>query len=556
MAQCFFLGSNVRMVPVARPQVLKPFRNRCKKLAKSVLFGMATILEFGPFRLDADAGILFHGAEPTPLGQRAVALLALLAERPGAPVSKEALIEAAWPGLAIEDSNLTVQIAAVRRVFDDLAGGAGWIETLPRRGYRYVGPAVAAAHPDRAAGLPASPALTLPDKSSVAVLPFSNLSGDTEQDYFTDGVVDDIITGLSRINWLFVIARNSTFTYKGRAVDVKQVGRELGVRYVLEGSVRKALDRVRITGQLIDVSTGAHVWAERYDRRSDDIFALQDEIALSVVGAIAPSLRRAEVNRVKRKRPDSLDAYDLVLRAQPDVDSGMPEQVTRALVLLERSIALEPAYALAHGNAAMCHHCLFLRAGLQEVNRAASIRHARSAIIHGQDDALALTWAGFSIGMDGHDRAAAFTALEAALAISPSSALTYILGSVILGWGGEAERAIEWSERGVRLSPFDSWAWAAFDAQAMGHFHRGRYEEAAHAAYRSVQANPAHSITYVQLAAALAKLGRLEEARAAAARVLELHPTFRYSRQFAGVNCAPALAASLGDALRAAGLPE
>jgi TolB-like protein len=556
MAQCFFLGSNVRMVPVARPQVLKPFRNRCKKLAKSVLFGMATILEFGPFRLDADAGILFHGAEPTPLGQRAVALLALLAERPGAPVSKEALIEAAWPGLAIEDSNLTVQIAAVRRVFDDLAGGAGWIETLPRRGYRYVGPAVAAAHPDRAAGLPASPALRLPDKSSVAVLPFSNLSGDTEQDYFTDGVVDDIITGLSRINWLFVIARNSTFTYKGRAVDVKQVGRELGVRYVLEGSVRKALDRVRITGQLIDVSTGAHVWAERYDRRSDDIFALQDEIALSVVGAIAPSLRRAEVNRVKRKRPDSLDAYDLVLRAQPDVDSGMPEQVTRALVLLERSIALEPAYALAHGNAAMCHHCLFLRAGLQEVNRAASIRHARSAIIHGQDDALALTWAGFSIGMDGHDRAAAFTALEAALAISPSSALTYILGSVILGWGGEAERAIEWSERGVRLSPFDSWAWAAFDAQAMGHFHRGRYEEAAHAAYRSVQANPAHSITYVQLGAALAKLGRLEEARAAAARVLELHPTFRYSRQFAGVNCAPALAASLGDALRAAGLPE
>ncbi len=339
---------------------------------------MATILEFGPLRLDIGAGILFHGTEPIPLGRRAVAVLALLVERPGAPVSKEALIEAAWPGLAIEDSNLTVQIAAVRRVFDDLAGGAGWIETLPRRGYRYVGPAVAVAQPDRATGLPASPALMLPDKPSVAVLPFSNLSGDTEQDYFTDGMVDDIVTGLSRINWLFVIARNSSFTYKGRAVDVKQVGRELGVRYVLEGSVRKILDRVRITGQLIDASTGAHVWAERYDHRSDDIFALQDEFALSVVGAIAPSLRRAEINRVKRKRPDSLDAYDLVLQAQPDVDSGMPEQVTRALTLLERSIALEPAYALAHGNVAMCHHCLFLRAGLQEVNRAASIRHARS----------------------------------------------------------------------------------------------------------------------------------------------------------------------------------
>jgi TolB-like protein len=517
---------------------------------------MATILEFGPFRLDTDARILFHGAEPTSLGQRAVDVLALLAQRAAAPVPKEALIEAAWPGLVIEDSNLTVQIAAVRRVLEDLAGGAGWIETLPRRGYRYVGPAVATNQSDPAAGLRASPALTLPDKPSIAVLPFSNLSGDTDQDYFIDGMVDEIITGLSRINWLFVIARNSTFAYKGRTVDVRQVSRELGVRYVLEGSVRKILDRVRITGQLIDASTGAHVWAERYEHRSDDVFALQDEIALSVVGAIAPSLRRAEIARVKRKRPDSLDAYDLVLRAQPDVDSGMPEQVKRALALLERSIALEPCYALAHGNAAMCHHCLFLRAGLQEVNRAASIRHARSAIIHGQDDALALTLAGFSIGMDGHDRAAAFTALEAALAISPSSALTYILGSVILGWAGQAERAIEWSEQGMRLSPFDPWAFAAFDAQAMSHFHRGRYDEACHAAYRSVQANPAHSITYVQLAAALARLGRLAEARAAAARVLELHPKFRYSRQFSGVNCSPGLAASLGDALRAAGLPE
>ena len=172
-----------------------------------------------------------------------------------------------------------------------------------------------------------APALALPDKPSIAVLPFQNMSGDPEQDYFTDGMVDDIISGLSRINWLFVIARNSTFTYKGRAVDVKQVGRELGVRYVLEGSVRKIADRVRITCQLIDASNGAHVWAERYDRKYDDVFALQDEIALSVVGAIAPSLRRAEVNRVKRKRPDSLDAYDLVLQSQPDVDSGMPEQV-------------------------------------------------------------------------------------------------------------------------------------------------------------------------------------------------------------------------------------
>jgi adenylate cyclase len=405
-------------------------------------------------------------------------------------------------------------------------------------------------------GAATRPALSLPDKPSIAVLPFQNMSGDPEQEYFVDGMVDDIITGLSRIKWLFVIARNSTFTYKGRAVDVKQVGRELGVRYVLEGSVRKLADRVRITGQLIDTVTGAHVWAERYDRKSDDIFALQDEIALSVVGAIGPSLRLAEVERVRRMRPDSLDAYDLVLRAQPDAYSQMPQRATKALVFLERALALDPTYALAHAYAAASHHCLFLRAGLNEENRTASIRHAQAAIMHGQDDALALTFAGFSIGMDGHDHAAAFAAFEAALAVSPSSALTYILGSVILGWGGEAERAIEWGERAMRLSPFDPWAFAAFHSLMLGHFHRGRYEEAANAARKAVQSNPDFSISYMLLAAPLAKLGRLEEAKAAAARVMELQPAFRYSWQFAGVDCAPALAASLSEALRVAGLPE
>jgi TolB-like protein/Tfp pilus assembly protein PilF len=517
---------------------------------------MATIHTFGPFRLDAEAKILFRGDEPAVLGQRAVALLRLLVERAGAPVSKDTLIEAAWPGLAIEDSNLTVQIAALRRVFEEVAGGASWIETLPRRGYRYVGPPVSTGNPPAEANSRTSPALALPDKPSIAVLPFSNLSGDPEQEYFADGMVDDIITGLSRIKWLFVIARNSTFAYKGRAVDVKQVGRDLGVRYVLEGSVRKAADRVRITGQLIDAATGAHVWAERYDRKFDEIFALQDEIALSVVGMIGPSLRQAEVERVKRKRPENLDAYDLVLQAQPDVYSGMPERVTKALVLLERALALDPTYALAHAFAAMCHHCLFLRAGLHEEERMASIRHARAAILHGQDDALALTFAGFSIGMDGHDHAAAFAALEAALAVSPSSALTYIVGGVIFGWAGKAERAIEWGERAMRLSPFDPWAWSAFHSLTLGHFHRGRYEEAANAAHKAVQFNPGHSISYMLLAAPLAKLGRLEESKAAAARVLELQPAFRYSRQFAGVDCAPALAASLGEALRATGLPE
>jgi TolB-like protein len=382
------------------------------------------------------------------------------------------------------------------------------------------------------------------------------MSGDPQQDYFADGMVEDIITGLSRIRWLFVIARNSTFIYKGRAVDVKQVGRELGVHYVLEGSVRKAGDRVRITGQLVDAATGAHLWAERYDRQSEDIFALQDEITLSVVGAIEPNLRLAEIARVKRKRPDSLDAYDLALQAQPDVYARMPEPSRKALVLLERALALDPTYALAHAYAAQCHHSIFLRGGLHEENRTASIRHAEEAVAYGHDDALALTFAGFAIGMDKHDRDAAFALFDAALAISPSSAVTYIQGSVILALGGDADRAIEWAQRSLRLSPFDPWRSSAFLSLALAHFHRGQFEEAAAAAHKAIQSGPGFSIAHAALAASLAKLGRIEEARAAAARVLELQPMFSYRRYLSGSGCAPALGVSLGEAFAAAGLPE
>jgi len=398
--------------------------------------------------------------------------------------------------------------------------------------------------------------LALPDKPSIAVLPFQNMSGDPEQEYFADGMVEDIVTGLSRIRWLFVIARNSTYTYKGRAVDVKQVGRELGVRYVLEGSVRKVADRVRITGQLIDTTTGAHVWADRYDRKSDDIFALQDEITLSVVGAIEPSLRLAEIERVKRKRPDSLTAYDLVLQAQPDVFTRMPAPSAKALVLLERALALDPTYALAHAYAAECHHSLFLRGGLNEEHRRASIRHAEAAITHGQDDALALTFAGFVIGIDKRDRPAAFAAFEASLAVSPSSAITYMQGSVILALAGESERAIEWAERGLRLSPFDSWRASAYFSIGVAHFHCGRFEDAATAARKAIQSSPGFSMPHMVLTASLVKLGKIGEAKVAAARVLELQPIFRYRQQFVGANFDPGLAASMGEALHTSGLPE
>ena len=408
----------------------------------------------------------------------------------------------------------------------------------------------------QSAAEPAAPTLLLPDKPSIAVLPFQNMSGDPEQEYFTDGMVEDIITGLSRIKWLFVIARNSTFTYKNRAIDVKQVGRELGVRYVLEGSVRRVADRIRIIGQLIDAVSGAHVWAERYDRKSNDIFALQDEITLSVVGAIEPSCGwpKSSVLNASARTVSTLTI--LSCRLSPTSFPVMPDRATKALALLDRALALNSNYALAHAFAAMCYHNRFLRAGLHEQDRTASIHHAQAAIAYGQDDALALTFAGFSIGMDANDRNSAFAAFDAALALSPSSALTYYCGSAILGWGGEAERAIEWAECGIQFSPFDPWRFAAYHALALGDFHRGRYQEAADSAYKAVQANPGHSISRMLLAAPLAKLGRITEAKVAAAHVLELQPTFRYSKQFSGVNCAPALAASLGEALRETGLPE
>ena len=408
---------------------------------------------------------------------------------------------------------------------------------------------------DRPAGASQTRTLALPDKPSIAVLPFQNMSGDSEQDYFCDGIVEDIITGLARIRWLFVIGRNSSFAYKGKALDLRQVGRELGVRYVLEGSVRKAGTRLRITAQLIDAQTGAHLWAERYDRPLDDIFALQDEITLSVVGAIEPSLRQAEIERVKRRRPDDLNAYDLVLRALPLIHMVMPKEAGEALALLDRVLAAEPNYAAAHGYAAWSHEILYLRGGFKEENRAAAIRHAHAARTHGRDDATALALAAFVIGLVEHDRAAAVIAFEAAMTLSPSSALAYQLGSVIVGWGGEAERAIDWGERALRLSPFDPLSYLAYHSIALAHFLRGRFEEAVGAARKAIEFNPAFSINHFTLAAPLAKLGRLDEAKTAVARVLAAQPSFRLSRQLAAVDCESKLAAALADALREAGLP-
>ena len=518
---------------------------------------MTGIYTFGPFRLDVAAGILFRGAEPVALGQRAVALLHMLVGGAGAPISKDRLIESAWPGLSIEESNLTVQIAALRRVFAVEPGGENWIETLPRRGYRYVGPAVANELPSEGAAANTQPpaVLAVPDNPSLAVLPFTNMSGDPQQEYFADGVVEDIITGLARIKWLFVVARNSSFIYKGQSVSVKKVGRELGVRYVLEGSVRKLGRRVRITGQLVEAETGVHIWAERYDRPLDDIFALQDEITLNVVGAIEPSLREAEIERVKRKRPENLDAYDLVLRALPHVFLAMPAEAAKAVPLLERALTIEGDYASAHGLLAWCHQIFFARRGYNQVNHNAAIRHARAALAYGRDNATALALGGFVVSITEHDRATAFEAFEQALAISPSSSFALFFGSDALAYAGEAERAIDWAERGLRISPFDRLNYVAYHGLAIGHFLRGHYDEAERAARRAVQSVPSFSVSRSLLAAALAKLGRIDEAKAVALEVLALDPSFSASRFCVTLGLPTALAEPMADAWSTAGLP-
>ncbi len=413
--------------------------------------------------------------------------------------------------------------------------------------------------PDRSAvsgdTVPPEEPRTLPDKPSIAVLSFDNMSGDPEQEYFSDGLTEDIITGLARIKWLFVIARNSSFAYKGKSVDVKQAGRELGVRYILEGSVRKASSRVRVTGQLIEAETGRHVWADRYDRTLDDVFAIQDELTMSVVAAIEPSLRQAEIERVKRKRPDSLDAYDLVLRAIPHVYPAMPDGAAKAVPLLERALDKEPDYALAHGFAAWSHEILFARGGSHEENRLGAIHHAHAAIAHGRDDAIALSLGGFAIGLVAHDREAAHQAFEAALALSPSCALSYILGSVVMVFAGDADRGIEWGERALRLSPFDPMSYAPWLSIALGHFQHGDYEAAAEAAHKVFQANPYWSSAHFLLAATHAKLGRLDAAKSAAVRVLELEPGFTISGLCAAFDIHESLAAPLSETLGVVGLP-
>jgi TolB-like protein/class 3 adenylate cyclase/tetratricopeptide (TPR) repeat protein len=402
-----------------------------------------------------------------------------------------------------------------------------------------------------------NPPLALPDKPSIAVLPFQNMSDDREQEYFADGVVEEIITALSRIRWLFVIARNSSFMYKGQAIDVKQVGRELGVRYILEGSVRKAGGRVRITAQLIEATTGTHLWAEKFEGSLEDVFDLQDRVAISVAGVIEPTLRQTEIERARRKRPESLDAYDLYLRALPHAFTAMPEDADKALALLAKAIELEPDYAAAHAIIAWCHEQRYLRGGLHEETKVAALHHARQAIAGGGDDSAALAIAGFVIAVMDRNYEAALNAFDRSFALSNSSALALGLSAIVRAWKGDDAVAVEHAQLALRLSPFDPLIYLPYVALAYAHFAARRFEDAAASASRASQANPRFSVPCMLHAAALAELGRSDEAKVMAHRLLELEPGSTASVAIRSARYAnPENIAALGRALRKAGLPE
>jgi tetratricopeptide (TPR) repeat protein len=312
---------------------------------------------------------------------------------------------------------------------------------------------------------------------------------------------------------------------------------------------------VRINTLLVDAETGAHLWADRYDRRLEDIFILQDEITVSVIGTIEPNLRDAEIDRVRRKRPDSLDAYDLVLRAIPHVYVATPEEATKALPFLQQALALEADYAAAHGLLAWFHQILFMRAGFKEQDRATAIFHGRSALAHGRDDATALALGAFVTGLVEHDRITATEACERALALSPSSAFALFLGCIVFAYAGNSERSIDWAERALRVSPIDRLAYIPHHAIAISHFMRGQYEKAATSVRRAVRCNPSLSVTQSWLVAALAKLGHADEAKAVAKQVLALQPSFSSSRFCAAIGATRALTEALTEAWHEAGLP-
>jgi TolB-like protein len=521
---------------------------------------------FENYCLDAGRRELKRGSELIATGPKVFDLLLFLVQNREQVVSRDDLLHSVWGGRIVSESTLTSHINAVRKAIGDTGKEQRLIRTVSRRGLRFVGkieeqelPASIPVTAPDIAGEKLTPALALPDSPSIAVLPFRNLSGNVEQDYFADGIVEEIITALSRIRWLFVIAHNSSFTYKGRTVDEKQVGRELGVRYVVEGSVRQSESRIRITGQLVDASAGTHLWADRFEGKLDDIFELQDQIATSIVGAIASQLERAEIERARRKPTGNLSAYDNYLRAMPHLQRGTREAINEALPLLYKAMQLDPEFASAYAMAAWCHFWRKINGWMidrpQEI--AEGVRLARLAVELGKDDAVALTRGGHALAHLAGELDGGIALIDKALVLNPNLAAAWFLGGFLRTVRGDPDAAIEFLARAMRFSPLDPEMFRMQAGMALSHLFAGRFDMASFWAEQSFREAPTFLAVVAIIAASHAIAGRTEQARTAVEHLRKLDPTFRISALEGWIPIRrPEHLAQFTTGLRMAGLPE
>ena len=522
---------------------------------------------FADYMLDIKRRELRRGSDPIAVEPQVFDLLVHLVQNRERVVSKDDLIASVWRGRIVSNSTLTSRVNAVRKSIADNGQEQRLIRTIARKGFRFVGDVSEQwENGERASVGPATngiqepPRFTplLPDRPAIAVLPFINISGDHEQEYFSDGIVEEIITALSRIRWLFVIARSSSFTFKGRSVDVKQVSQDLGVRYILAGSVRKATDRIRITAQLIDASTGIHLWAERFDGGLEDVFELQDQVAARVVGEIAPKLEQAEIERANRKPTQNLDAYDNFLRGLANVHQWTRAANDEALRLFYKAIELDHRFASAYGMAAWCYIWRKLNGwvidGAQESSEGA--RLARHAVELGKDDAVALSRGGHALVWFVRDLDNGAAYIDRALVLNPNLAAAWNLSGWVRAYRGELDLAIEHHARAMSLSPLDPILYNMHVGIAFAHFLAGRYHEAigwANSALREQPNNPAANRV---LAASNALASHLSEAHEAMAHMRELDPSLRVSNLGEVFPLRPDDLAKFAEGLRKAGLPD
>ncbi|MBR0717790.1 winged helix-turn-helix domain-containing protein [Bradyrhizobium liaoningense] len=519
---------------------------------------------FQDYVFDTDRRELRRGAEVVSIAPQVFDLLDYLIRNRERVVSKGDLINAIWKGRNVSDAALTTRLNVARTAIGDSGEGQHLIKTLPRKGFRFVGQVQEAADPaDGAAGNDVEQwpkqTLALPDKPSIAVLPFENMSGDREQDYFADGMSENIITALSRFSSLFVIARNSSFTYKGKAVDVKQVGRELGVRYVVEGSVRRAGRRVRVTGQLIEAATGIHLWADQFDGELDDIFDLQDRVTERIAVTVDMRLQSEQGRLAQRKPTDKLDAYDCVLRANAVWRHGDREANEEALRLAYKAIELDPHYGAAYARAALCINAKKHPRWMIDPQRetAEAIRLARLAITFGSDDEVALAAAALVLGLLAGELDAAASLVDQAVSLNPNSAFAWSVSGWLRLYMGYHELAIEHQNRAMRLSPRDPNRRIMISMLGAANFYLGRFETAERLTSEAVQLTNGHLATLRLLACCLAHQGKLDQAGSVARRMLSLDPGFRLpgAGEFVPLRRKEDLALYI-EGLRLAGIPE